>query len=102
LLSVGSYYVFVQVALFYEDGSPVEGKGAGRKILNKVQEIYDSELNDVFYLAMLVDIPSTLHQSLVHTSTIFPCGKFEAEASRTDDGLVGCKSIRYILSTVVI
>jgi eukaryotic translation initiation factor 2C len=45
LLSVGSYYVFVQVALFYEDGSPVEGKGAGRKILNKVQEIYDSELN---------------------------------------------------------
>lgn len=44
-LFVGSYYVFVQVALFYEDGRPVEGKGAGRKIIDKVQETYDSELN---------------------------------------------------------
>ncbi|AET00057.2 putative post-transcriptional gene silencing PAZ-Argonaute family protein [Medicago truncatula] len=39
--------VFFQysVALFYEDGRPVEGKGAGRKIIDKVQETYDSELN---------------------------------------------------------
>lgn len=35
----------MQVALFYEDGRPVEGKGSGRKILDRVQETYNSELN---------------------------------------------------------
>jgi len=38
------YNVLVQVALFYEDGHPVEAKGAG-KILERVQEIYASEFN---------------------------------------------------------
>ncbi|MED6226370.1 hypothetical protein PIB30_103039, partial [Stylosanthes scabra] len=33
------------VALSYEDGRPVEGKGAGRKVIDKVKETYDSELN---------------------------------------------------------
>ncbi|GAU33240.1 hypothetical protein TSUD_333630 [Trifolium subterraneum] len=39
------------VALYYEDGRPVEGKGAGRKILDRVQETYNSELNgkDISY-----------------------------------------------------
>ncbi|CAK8572036.1 unnamed protein product [Lathyrus sativus] len=38
-------FVYVQVALFYEDGRPVEGKGSGRKILDRVQETYNAELN---------------------------------------------------------
>ncbi|KAF1864224.1 hypothetical protein Lal_00048789 [Lupinus albus] len=33
------------VSLAYEDGRPVEGKGVGRKVIDKVQETYDSELN---------------------------------------------------------
>lgn len=36
---------FEQVSLSYEDGRPVEGKGAGRKVIDKVKETYDSELN---------------------------------------------------------
>jgi len=43
-LIVGTYYVLVQVAIFYEDGRPVEASGAGRKILDKVKKTYDSEL----------------------------------------------------------
>ncbi|XP_004491186.1 protein argonaute 4-like [Cicer arietinum] len=39
------YFYQYSVALFYEDGRPVEGKGAGRKLLDRVQETYDSELN---------------------------------------------------------
>lgn len=33
-----------QVALFYEDGRPVEGKGIGRKVLDTVHATYDTEL----------------------------------------------------------
>jgi len=33
-----------QVALNYEDGNPVEAKGIGRKILDKVQQTYALEL----------------------------------------------------------
>lgn len=33
------------MALSYEDGRPVEGKGVGRKVIDKVQETYGSELN---------------------------------------------------------
>ncbi|KAI3419057.1 uncharacterized protein J3R85_013388 [Psidium guajava] len=32
------------VALFYEDGRPVDGKGIGRKVIDKVQGTYSSEL----------------------------------------------------------
>ncbi|CAL5190388.1 unnamed protein product [Lathyrus oleraceus] len=39
------YFFQYSVALFYEDGRPVEGKGSGRKILDRVQETYNSELN---------------------------------------------------------
>lgn len=34
-----------QVALFYEDGRPVDAKGIGRRVLDRVQETYDSELS---------------------------------------------------------
>ncbi|RDY12180.1 Protein argonaute 4, partial [Mucuna pruriens] len=40
----GHFYQY-SVALSYEDGRPVEGKGVGRKVLERVQETYDSELN---------------------------------------------------------
>lgn len=33
------------MSLSYEDGRPVEGKGVGRKVIDRVQETYDSELN---------------------------------------------------------
>ncbi|GJU06814.1 argonaute 4-like protein [Tanacetum coccineum] len=33
-----------KVALFYEDGRPIDGKGVGRKVLDKVHETYGSEL----------------------------------------------------------
>lgn len=36
--------LLLQVALFYEDGHPVDGKGIGRKILDKVHETYSHEL----------------------------------------------------------
>lgn len=38
------YFCHYSVALFYEDGRPVDGKGIGRKILDKVQETYSHEL----------------------------------------------------------
>ena len=34
----------LQVALSYEDGRPVDGKGIGRKVIDKVHETYHSEL----------------------------------------------------------
>ncbi|CAI9106107.1 OLC1v1005175C1 [Oldenlandia corymbosa var. corymbosa] len=34
------------VALFYEDGRPVDAKGIGRRILDRVHETYKSELDD--------------------------------------------------------
>jgi len=37
--------MFEQVSLSYEDGRPVEGKGVGRKVLDRVQETYNSELS---------------------------------------------------------
>lgn len=38
-------HVSRQVALFYEDGRPVDGKGVGRKVLDRVRDTYDSELS---------------------------------------------------------
>ncbi|KAI9079531.1 hypothetical protein K1719_038503 [Acacia pycnantha] len=38
------HFFHYSVALFYEDGRPVEGKGVGRKVLDRVQETYSSEL----------------------------------------------------------
>ncbi|XP_059312360.1 protein argonaute 4A-like [Lycium ferocissimum] len=43
--SDGHFYHY-SVALYYEDGNPVEVKGIGRKILDKVQQTYAMELAD--------------------------------------------------------
>ncbi|KAL5076332.1 hypothetical protein RYX36_015316 [Vicia faba] len=39
------YFFQYSVAFSYEDGRPVEGKGVGRKIMDRVQETYASDLN---------------------------------------------------------
>lgn len=37
-------FIHKQVALYYEDGRPVDSKGIGRKVLDRVHETYDTEL----------------------------------------------------------
>ncbi|CAN8247031.1 unnamed protein product [Cochlearia groenlandica] len=39
------HFFHYSVALFYDDGRPVEQKGVGRKILDKVHETYQSDLD---------------------------------------------------------
>ncbi|KAK9101079.1 hypothetical protein Scep_024509 [Stephania cephalantha] len=39
------YFFHYSVALFYEDGRPVDGKGIGRRVLDRVHETYSSELD---------------------------------------------------------
>ncbi|OVA15617.1 Argonaute/Dicer protein [Macleaya cordata] len=39
-----SYFFHYSVTLFYDDGRPVEGKGVGRKVIDRVQETYATEL----------------------------------------------------------
>ena len=34
----------IQVSVSYEDGRPVDGKGVGRKVIDRVHETYDTEL----------------------------------------------------------
>ncbi|KAI3894698.1 hypothetical protein MKX03_031628 [Papaver bracteatum] len=38
------YFYHYCVTLFYEDGRPVDGKGIGRKVIDRVKETYDTEL----------------------------------------------------------
>ena len=38
-------YVLLQVAIFYGDGRPLDGKGVGRKILDLVHDTYKAELD---------------------------------------------------------
>ncbi|XP_037497237.1 protein argonaute 4 isoform X1 [Jatropha curcas] len=42
--NVDGYFFHYSVSLSYEDGRPVDGKGVGRKVIDRVQETYDSEL----------------------------------------------------------
>ncbi|CAK9165711.1 unnamed protein product [Ilex paraguariensis] len=42
--NVDGHFFHYSVALFYEDGRPVDGKGIGRKVLDRVHETYDTEL----------------------------------------------------------
>ncbi|KAL3653292.1 Protein argonaute-4 [Castilleja foliolosa] len=42
--NVNGFFFHYSVALFYEDGRPVDGKGVGRKVLDRVQQTYDTEL----------------------------------------------------------
>ena len=34
------------MALFYDDGNPVEAKGVGRRVLDMVHSLYKSEMGD--------------------------------------------------------
>ncbi|XP_071732448.1 protein argonaute 4-like [Rutidosis leptorrhynchoides] len=43
--NVDGHFFHYSVALFYEDGRPTDGKGIGRKVLDKVHETYKSELD---------------------------------------------------------
>lgn len=40
---------WMQVAITYEDGRPVEAKGIGRKILDKVQQTYKTDLGSKYF-----------------------------------------------------
>nr|AGS47796.1 argonaute 9 [Salvia miltiorrhiza] len=42
--SVDGHFFHYSVALFYEDGRPVDGKGVGRKVLDRVRATYETEL----------------------------------------------------------
>ncbi|GMI81835.1 OVEREXPRESSOR OF CATIONIC PEROXIDASE 11, ARGONAUTE 4 [Hibiscus trionum] len=42
--STDGHFFHYSVSLFYEDGRPVEAKGVGRRVIDKVQETYASEL----------------------------------------------------------
>ncbi|KAM3397998.1 protein argonaute 4-like [Capsicum galapagoense] len=42
--NVDGHFFHYSVALFYEDGRPVDAKGVGRKVLDRVHETYDTEL----------------------------------------------------------
>ena len=40
--------LYKQVSLTYEDGRPVDGKGVGRKVIDRVHETYDTEFGKDF------------------------------------------------------
>ncbi|PON74065.1 Exonuclease/helicase-like [Parasponia andersonii] len=42
--NVRDQFFHYSVALFYEDGRPVDGKGVGRKVLDRVHETYNGDL----------------------------------------------------------
>ncbi|KAK2996028.1 hypothetical protein RJ640_023398 [Escallonia rubra] len=44
--NTGGHFFHYSIALFYEDGRPVEAKGIGRKLIDKVYETYESELGN--------------------------------------------------------
>ena len=43
------YDPWIQVTITYEDGSPMEAKGVFRKILEKVQETYRTDLGSKYF-----------------------------------------------------
>ncbi|CAN8244256.1 unnamed protein product [Cochlearia groenlandica] len=47
--STNNHFFHYSVAIFYEDGRPVEAKGIGRKILDKVQETYRRDLGSKYF-----------------------------------------------------
>ncbi|KAF5447285.1 hypothetical protein F2P56_032850 [Juglans regia] len=42
--NVEGHFFHYSVSLSYEDGRPVDGKGIGRRVIDRVQETYDTEL----------------------------------------------------------
>ncbi|CAA7061166.1 unnamed protein product [Microthlaspi erraticum] len=49
LNKASGHFFHYSVAITYEDGRPVEAKGIGRKILDRVQETYKSELGSKYF-----------------------------------------------------
>ncbi|VVA99432.1 unnamed protein product [Arabis nemorensis] len=49
LNNANGHFFQYSVSITYEDGSPVEAKGIGRKILEKVQETYQSDLGSKYF-----------------------------------------------------
>ncbi|KAK9154537.1 hypothetical protein Sjap_002017 [Stephania japonica] len=47
--NVEGYFFHYSVALFYEDERPIEGKGIGRRLLDRVHETYSSELDGKYF-----------------------------------------------------
>ncbi|KAL9458514.1 hypothetical protein AB3S75_007390 [Citrus x aurantiifolia] len=43
--NVEGHFYHYSVSVSYEDGRPVDGKGAGRKVIDRVQETYNAELD---------------------------------------------------------
>ncbi|BBG96732.1 Argonaute family protein [Prunus dulcis] len=87
------YFFHYSIAMLYEDGTPVDGKGIGRKVLDKVKETYGSELehkefaydgekslftvgplprNRLDFLVVLDDISSTRYYTGVNFATKIP------------------------------
>ncbi|XP_056691060.1 protein argonaute 4-like [Spinacia oleracea] len=44
IANTDGYFFHYSVALYYEDGKPVEMKGVGRKVMDKVKETYSAEI----------------------------------------------------------
>lgn len=44
IANIDGHFFHYSVNLMYEDGRPVDGKGVGRKVLDRVHETYDTEL----------------------------------------------------------
>ena len=44
LIITAAFFYWMQVNLKYEDDRPVDGKGVGRKVIDKLQQTYASEL----------------------------------------------------------
>ncbi|XP_048495997.1 protein argonaute 4 [Beta vulgaris subsp. vulgaris] len=44
IANIDDYFFHYSVALYYEDGKPVEMKGIGRKVMDKINETYRSEM----------------------------------------------------------
>ncbi|XP_077241476.1 protein argonaute 4B-like [Tasmannia lanceolata] len=40
-----NYFFHYSVSLFYEDGKPIDGKGIGRRVIDRVHQTYDTELD---------------------------------------------------------
>ncbi|KAK6936917.1 PAZ domain [Dillenia turbinata] len=47
--NVDGHFFHYSVSLSYEDGRPVDGKGVGRKVIDRVQETYASELAGKYF-----------------------------------------------------
>ncbi|OMO91480.1 Argonaute/Dicer protein, PAZ [Corchorus olitorius] len=96
-VNIGSFdghFFHYNVSLFYEDDSPVDGKGfVGRRVIDKVQETYSNELagNDFAYdgqksLFALGPLPSTILEFTVVLENVRSNRKDGNESPNEHDG----------------